>query len=115
MDFSRRGESLWAEWSGNGYIPVSQGTIIFCTETHVDLKNEVVLRALASAIQRDGIADSLGDAFKAIQDWTVHHGYAGDVDEDADATVCDEAGETFYGDIVDSVTPITWVEVSTRV
>lgn len=115
MDFSRRGENLWTEWSGIGYTPLSDDTLIFFTETHVDLKNEVVLRALASAIQRDGIADGLGDAFKAIQDWTVRYGYAGDVDEDADATVCDEAGETFYGDIVDSVLPITWVEVSTRV
>ena len=38
-------------------------------------------------------------------------GALGEVDGDNELTACDEEGETREGDVVDSITPITWVEV----
>jgi hypothetical protein len=41
----------------------------------------------------------------------INYGYAGEVDSDNELTACDEEGETREGDIVDNITPVTWVEV----
>ena len=112
MDYGRKGESLWSEWAGTGYQVQTPGTIIYVTETHVDISNEVVLRALASAVQRDGIVDSLADGFRAIKPFSTILGYSGEVDG-LELTVCDETGETYYGDMVDEIIPTTWVEVET--
>lgn len=109
---SRVGELLWKEWTGEGFDPQLDKSIIFFTDEHVDLENEVVRRALASALQRDGISISLGNGFQSLETAKVLLGYAGEVDGDIDLSVCDESGETQYGDAVDSVTPITWVEVN---
>jgi hypothetical protein len=101
---SRVGELLWKEWTGDGFDPQLDESIVFFTDEHVDLENELIRRALASALQRDGISISLENAKISI-------GYAGEVDGDIDLSVCDENGETPYGDVVDNVTPVTWVEV----
>lgn len=111
MKDTRKGESLWKEWTGSGYEPVLSSPIIFYTDDHVDVENELVRRALASALQRDGVSTTLGIGFKQLEDAKIVVGYAGEIDEDIDLTVCDEYGETEYGDIVDKVTPVTWVEV----
>jgi hypothetical protein len=110
MDYGRKGENLWSEWSGAEFQASSSSVIIYTTEAHVDINNEVVLRALASAVQRDGIADSLADAFKAIKPFSSLLGYSGEV-AGLELTVCDEHGETYYGDFVDDIIPTTWVEV----
>jgi hypothetical protein len=114
MKDSRKGECLWTEWYGDGYSPCSTSTttIVFYTEDHVDLENELVKRALASAIQRDGIVDSLGDAFKRIDGVQPHCGYVGNVDGSREKTVCDSSGETELGDIVDAVHKAMWVEIA---
>jgi len=104
----RTGECLWSEWSGDGLDAYSSSTVFF-TEGHVDVEHELVLRALASALQRDGSAVSLGDGYRLAERATVDHGYAGYVDGDITMAVCDEDGETREGDEVDEVMEVTWV------
>lgn len=112
MKDSRVGELLWKEWTGDGFDPHFDESIVFFTDEHVDLENELIRRALASALQRDGISVSLANGFQSLESARITVGYAGEVDGDIDLSVCDEAGETPYGDSVDQVTPITWVEVT---
>lgn len=104
----RTGECLWSEWTGDGLYSDTSSPI-FYTQTHVDIDHEIVRRALASALQRDGSAVSLGDGFSLVERAQVTHGYAGVVDGDIDYSVCDELGETREGDEVDEVLEITWV------
>lgn len=111
MRISRKGESLWHEWAGEGYYLSSPFSVAFYTIEHVDLDLDIVRRALASAIQRDGLVDSLGQAFALIEKSTISQGYAGELDGDLDLTFCDADGETYYGDHVAMPDPITWVEV----
>lgn len=113
MDLNRKGENLWSEWVGLGYSKKMYGSVVFYTVGHVDIEHEIVRRGLASAIQRDGIFDTLGQAYKAINDWTSAQGWAGEVDEDPELSICSSEGETRNGDYVDNVFNITWVEVST--
>jgi len=113
MDINRKGESLWSEWTGAELPIKTYGSVLYYTIGHVDLENETVRRALASAIQRDGVADGLGHAYKAINDWSIFQAWAGEIDESYELFICDESGETEYGDLVDEALPITWVEVST--
>lgn len=108
---SRIGESLWCEWTGSGYEPQKPHSVIFYTFDHIDLDNEIIRKALASTLQRDGVADGLSDAFKLISDGHVVYGWAGNLEEELDYYLCDEVGETWYGDIVENVEPVTWVEV----
>ena len=61
---SRVGELLWKEWTGDGFDPQLDESIVFFTDEHVDLENELIRRALASALQRDGISISLGNGFQ---------------------------------------------------
>lgn len=105
----RTGECLWSEWLGDGLDTAS--SLVFFTEDHVDVENELVLRALASALQRDGSAVSLGDGYRMVEGAVVEHGYAGFVDGDVDMCVCDELGETREGDEVDEVLRVTWVSL----
>lgn len=109
MKDSRKGECLWSEWTGSGAEDFTSSQLVFFTEDHVDIEHEVVVRALASALQRDGSAISLGDGYKMAQSGTCIHAYAGEVDGDVDLTICDEAGETKYGDYVDRVVEVTLV------
>ena len=111
MKDSRIGELLWKEWTGEGYEPLHDGSVTFFTEDHIDLENELIRRALASALQRDGVSVSLGNGFKYLDTALINYGYAGEVDSDNELTACDEEGETREGDLVDNVTPVTWVEV----
>lgn len=111
MKDSRVGELLWKEWTGDGFDPQIDEGIVFFTDEHVDLENEIIRRALASALQRDGISVSLGNGFQSLESAKITYGYAGEIDGDIDLSVCDEEGETPYGDCVDLVIPITWVEV----
>jgi hypothetical protein len=77
----------------------------------VDIEHEVVKRALASALQRDGSVVSLGEGYRSVESSIPSLLYAGTVYGDTDLVVCDETGETFYGDIVDEIHPITLVEI----
>ena len=112
MNLDRRGELLWSEWFGCGHDLKTDTGIIYYTEEHVELINEIVLRALASAIQRDGVVDSLAQGFRSIQGDSLTHGFAGEVDGDIDIYACDESGNTFHGECVMNMLPVTWVEVT---
>ena len=105
----RTGECLWSEWAGDGFSSESFD-LVFFTQGHVDIEHEIVSRALASALQRDGSADTLGDGFRLAEKGRVTHGFAGIVDGDIDYTVCNELGETREGDEVDEVLEVTWVD-----
>ena len=104
----RTGECLWSEWTGDGFAFDSSSSVFF-TQGHVDVEHELVRRALASALQRDGSATSLGEGCRLVEDAQVTQGYAGIVDNDIDFSACDELGETREGDEVDEVLEVTWV------
>ena len=101
----RTGECLWLEWTGSGFNKENT----FFTVEHVDIEHEIVKRALASALQRDGSAISLGQGYWLVERASVTYGYAGSVDADRELTVCDVDGETREGDKVDEVLAVTWV------
>lgn len=109
---SRIGECLWSEWTGDGLDLSVVDPLVFYTEGHVDIEHEVVRRALASALQRDGSADSLGQGYRLVEAAVITQGYAGVVDGAREFHACDEEGYTPHGDQVDSLTPVTWVEVT---
>lgn len=110
MKDSRIGESLWFIWDGEGYSPSLDGSVVFYTEEHVDIENELVRKALASSIQREGLVPSLGMAYSLIDSGFSWHGHAGESPENL-SIACEETGETIYDLVVDKVTPVTWVEV----
>lgn len=107
----RLGESLWVQWDGEGYFSEFNTDLIFYTTEHVESGNDLVVRALASTLQRDGIADSLADGFRLVEHGYWEFGYAGHLEGESQITVCDEDGETEYGDIVEEVIHTTWVEI----
>lgn len=108
MKDSRIGESLWFLWDTD---PSGEG-LIFYTEGHVDLEHELVRKALASTLQREGLALSLAQGFQMIDSADITLGYSGVDPVVDDIFPCDEFGELGTGYIVDLVTPATWVKVS---
>lgn len=110
MKDSRVGQSLWEEWCGFGYEELGLESIVFYTIDHVTFEEDVVLRALASCIQRDGIADSLLDGFNMLNKATVTHSYAGITETNSEFSICDLDGYTEYGDLVEEVKKITLVD-----
>lgn len=114
MKDSRKGESLWSEWEGYGYHHYEFGDsgLLFYTEGHVDVHHEVVKRALASCLQRDGVVSSLSDGFRLIDNGRSEQTYAGPVDGDLYWTICDDDGYTTESTEVDQINEITIVEVA---
>lgn len=108
----RVGDYLWDQWQGEGYEAKLDYDLVYATEEHVDLDNELVKRGLASALQRDGIADSLWDGFKLVESSESEWGWAGIVEGEIYYNACSEDGETAQGDLVEKTIPITWVEFS---
>ncbi len=84
--------------------------MVFYTVDHVTLDEDVVLRALASCLQRDGIADSLLDGFNMLSKASVTYAYAGTTDSDSELSICDLDGYTEYGDLVAEIKKITLVD-----
>lgn len=111
MKDSRIGESLWSIWDGEGYNPAYLDSTIYYTETHVDLEEEVVRKALASSIQRDGISYSLSASFRSIDDAIISHGWVGSGEGERHQEVCNVSGETISGSFVEDVVEVTFVEV----
>lgn len=111
MKDKRTGECLWFEWSGDGFAVSRPSSIIFFTYDHVDLEIDLIRRALASALQRDGIVSSLGDGYKAVERGYISHGYAGEVDGEIYPTVCTKEGLTQYDEKVENPKAVTWVEI----
>lgn len=114
MKDSRIGESLWSIWEGEGLpISLSDVEVIYFTHEHVDIENEVVKRALASSIQRDGISSSLGQSFRMIEQAIVTLGASGTFPGERVPNYCYEDGQTPDGELLNSVDviPTTYVEV----
>lgn len=111
MKDHRHGDELWIEWTGDGFEYGGEDDIYYYTIDHVSLDEDVVRRALASTLQRDGIADSLGDGFKLLEAGDTAHAWAGLIEEELDLTVCDADGETLMGDQIEIVIPITAVRI----
>lgn len=112
MKEHRTGQLLWSEWSGYDYEPQNAAAIVYSTIDHVSLETDVVIRGLASLLQRDGVVDSLGRGYSAAEKSKAIYGYAGTVDLSRDMYVCNVVGETRNGDRVDTVCAVTWVEVA---
>lgn len=110
MKNDRVGDWLWEEWDGEGYELSSD--LSYCTFDNIDISNPLVARALASCLQRDGVADSLSDGFRMLESGRVVHGYVGILDGESEYVVCDETGETQFGDLVEKISEITWVELN---
>lgn len=110
MKDTRPGEHLWQSWEGEGYFSDKHSDVIYFTLGEVDFDNDLVRRALASSLQRDGVADSLGDGFRLIEACVSQVGFVGVLPDDCEYTVCDEAGQTEYGDQVSEPVHATWVE-----
>lgn len=108
MKDSRLGEALWSEWDGEDF-DLSSSRPVFYTTEHVDLENEIIRRALASALQRDGSAVTLAEGYKMIESSHTVHTWAGEVDGEMTYTVCDKDGETRGGDYVDDIVEVTLV------
>lgn len=111
MKDSRIGESLWSIWDGQGYTSSYADSIIYSTNGHVDIEHELVRRALASSIQREGIAYSLGESFRLIDQAVVSCGWVGISEDSIDEIICSESGESEDGSILQNVDAITFVEV----
>ena len=114
MKDSRIGETLWSEWDGSNYQPLDPQSMVFYTEEHVDLSNDLIRRALASTIQRDGHTDSLSQAFSTLDICSYEYGYVGVIDGEPEFTACDINGMTIYEDTVEKVIPVTWVNINVR-
>lgn len=112
MAKDRIGEWLWEEWDGEGYVLVPSDSIVYVTYDNVDVDDEIVKRALASCMQRDGVADSLSDAFFMIEKSIVSHGYIGFIEGEKFPYVTNEFGQTVDGDDTDYVSEATWVDYS---
>jgi hypothetical protein len=113
MKDSRAGESLWSEWSGDDHEHDSD--VVFYTVSHVEVDNDVVRRALASALQRDGIVDSLAQGYALAESAIFRHARAGTIDGERDLVICDEHGETQYGDFVNDALAVTLAEIRCQV
>jgi hypothetical protein len=108
----RPGEWLWEEWIGEGYESDYEDTIVYVTYDEVDVTHELVRRALASCLQRDGVSDSLSDSFRMLETSKTTRGYVGFIEGEKYPVVTDEFGETFDGDDTDYLSQATWVEIA---
>jgi len=108
----RIGESLWFIWDGDEYEPNNAENYLYYTEDHVDLEEDVVINALASSMQRDGITYSMGQGAQLLNSATVVKTFAGSIDGDYQLTICFENGTSVFSGVeLENVIPITIVEV----
>jgi hypothetical protein len=103
---------LWQCWEGEGYFSNNTAELIYFTLGEVDCDNDLVRRALASSLQRDGVVDSLSDGFRIIENSVALQGFVGLLPDEREYTVCDSEGQTEYGDTVDEAINATWIEIS---
>jgi hypothetical protein len=111
MKDSRIGECLWSLWEGDGYVNFLGSPVVYYTEEHVDVDHEIVKKALASCIQRDGIVYSLFEAYNLIDSAAVSHSWAGSFPDEVYPELCNEEGRTARGSALRSFVPVTFVEL----
>jgi ABC-type transport system substrate-binding protein len=110
MRFSRIGENLWQEWDGKDYPTDTDDPIVYYAFGWADTDDSSVRRALASTIQRDGVADSLGQGYEMIDNATIKQGWACRIGGDYELTFWDEEDAEYVEDHEEPL-EITWVEV----
>ena len=111
MKDSRIGECLWSIWEGMGYEDQLPYSVVYYTEDHVDLEQEVVRKALASSIQRDGLVYSLAQGYGAIDAGIVSQKWVGLADGELYEEICNKDGSAFSNSTLNNVVPVTFVEV----
>lgn len=111
MRFSRIGDNLWQEWDGKDYLPAFADSIVYYTLGWVDLEQGVVLRALASTIQRDGVVDGIGAAYELLEDAELVTGWAAHVGGDDELSFWEEEYAE-YTEEFDEPLEVTWVEIN---
>lgn len=99
------------EWEGNNLPQENPESVVYYTHTWVDLDIEVVRRALASALQRSGSVEGLGDAFRSLETARITQGVAVHIGGDYEWSFSDL--ETVFEDASDvsDETAMTWVEI----
>lgn len=112
MKDERLGDWLWEEWDGDGYNTFYEDSIVYVTYDSVDMGEEIVRRALASCMQRDGVSDSLSDSFRMIETSSTSSGFVGFIEGEKYPVVTDENGYTEDGELATNVSMATWVECS---
>jgi len=108
---SRIGESLWFIWDDEESLLSDKGSIVFYTEDHVDIEHEIVRKALASSIQREGISQSLSDGFFLIASGVCNQSYIGYSSLSEKQYICNKDGLSEIEDNLTNITPITYVEI----
>ena len=105
------GQALWLPWD------VEDETTSFYTFGHVNLDLDIIRLSLAKAIQQEGVASSLGDAFRLLdqESTTTEHLFVGHIGGSYDLTLCDTSGDTDSQGHIDEEEPrsITLVGVDT--
>lgn len=109
MKDPRLGEALWEEWEGEYYQKQSPSNNVYYTIEHIDITNEVIRKALAYALQRDGVAASLAEGFRFLEESTSSHVYIGQLDDEY-LVICSPDGVTKYGDKVENIKQATFIE-----
>lgn len=109
MKNDRLGDWLWEEWDGTGLE--SDSDLVYITSGWIDINNEIVRRALASCLQRDGVAESLSDGFRLIENSSIIKTYAGYNESEKYLTLCNDTGESDLGDMLDDISEITLIEL----
>lgn len=112
MRYSRIGDNLWSEWDGSDY-PVQTGDhpFVYYTRGWASLDHHTTLRSLATTMQRDGVVDNIGVAYRLLEDahseqgWAVHYG------GEYELMYCEDDPEDYEGDDFDEPVEITWVEI----
>lgn len=68
-------DTVWLTWEGDDFPrSIHSDSVVFYTDTHIYLENDdSAKRSLARAIQLEGIAYSLGESFRVIDQGTVTH------------------------------------------
>lgn len=110
MKDKRLGDWLWEEWDGDGYEILMDENVVYVTYDWVDLGEEIVRRALASCMQRDGVSDSLAHSFRMMERSRIITGFVGFIDDEKYPVVTDENGYTDDGELASNVSMVTWVE-----
>jgi hypothetical protein len=102
---------LWTEWEGEGFDSLLYDSAIFYKHEQCNVLTDKDVEVLARVIQQTGYVDSLYEGRLMVQNAELVTGFCGYIDSDTILTACDSTGMTYYGDSVDSIIPVTWVEV----
>lgn len=112
MQYNRSGENLWLEWSGYDLPTESEESIIYYTLEWVDVDDETVRRALASALQRSGAVEGLGHAFRSLETAHVTQAYGAHLGGEREWSFYDQEWTPRPDPEVEDFTAITWVEIT---